>query len=277
MQVHPRPGEDNGCGLQPTVSPAHTFEPSCSLPSPLVPPPAQSLRAKGLRADYLSSTRTEAERRRLLDDLQQLKPDTQVGVGGAEVEGSCRCRRSGLVKCMLCWTPPFMQPVTTRSRAAHRPRIVLTLPSPPPPPLLSLPPLPSPSPSSISPPQLLFVTPELLATDSFMRCLQVQQQPGEGGLDAGPFRFPFLLRALHLSNHRKPVDTDRDRVLTGHAGKQHREIVGDLGVICWETECWEAELGAGSQGSAHSSSHAACRERTRLGRCCWLQWTSATA
>jgi hypothetical protein len=36
------------------------------------------LRARGLRADFLSSTRSEGERRRLLDDVQQRKPDTQV-------------------------------------------------------------------------------------------------------------------------------------------------------------------------------------------------------
>ncbi|EFN54249.1 hypothetical protein CHLNCDRAFT_16802, partial [Chlorella variabilis] len=38
----------------------------------------QALRARGLRADLLSSTRTEADRRRLLEDLQQHRPDTQL-------------------------------------------------------------------------------------------------------------------------------------------------------------------------------------------------------
>lgn len=38
----------------------------------------QSLRARGLRADFLSSTRSEADRRRVLADLQQRSPQTQV-------------------------------------------------------------------------------------------------------------------------------------------------------------------------------------------------------
>lgn len=51
------------------------------LPSPATccTPPLQSLRARGLRADFLSSTRSEADRRRVLSDLQQRCPETQVG------------------------------------------------------------------------------------------------------------------------------------------------------------------------------------------------------
>jgi superfamily II DNA helicase RecQ len=38
----------------------------------------QSLRARGLRADHLSSSRSPAERQRLLADLEQRQPATQA-------------------------------------------------------------------------------------------------------------------------------------------------------------------------------------------------------
>ncbi|KAI3435708.1 hypothetical protein D9Q98_001766 [Chlorella vulgaris] len=56
----------------------------------------ESLRARGLRADFLSSTRSEGERRRLLDDMQQRKPDTQLLFVTPELlstEGFMRCLR----------------------------------------------------------------------------------------------------------------------------------------------------------------------------------------
>lgn len=48
----------------------------------LPPSPLQGFRARGLRADFLSSTRTEADRRRLLADVQAREPETQVGSAG---------------------------------------------------------------------------------------------------------------------------------------------------------------------------------------------------
>jgi hypothetical protein len=44
-------------------------------------PCAQAFCARGLRADFLSSSRTEADRRRLLADLQQRQPHTQARAG----------------------------------------------------------------------------------------------------------------------------------------------------------------------------------------------------
>lgn len=64
----------------------HATQLPCCLPSSLLASnlskpsihPMQSLRARGLRADFLSSTRSEADRRRVLADLQQRSPQTQV-------------------------------------------------------------------------------------------------------------------------------------------------------------------------------------------------------
>ena len=52
----------------------------------------QAFRARGLRADFLSSACTEGERRRLLEDLQSQRPATQASTGPhlAALPRACR-------------------------------------------------------------------------------------------------------------------------------------------------------------------------------------------
>ncbi|PRW59746.1 ATP-dependent DNA helicase Q-like 3 isoform X1 [Chlorella sorokiniana] len=63
----------------------------------LIEDQVQSLRARGLRADHLSSPRSESDRRRVLADLQQRTPDTQLLYVTPELlatEGFMRCLRN---------------------------------------------------------------------------------------------------------------------------------------------------------------------------------------
>ena len=66
---------------------------ACALPPPPPPPPPDAalmqdqvsgLLAKGVRADYLASTRSERERRALLADLVRALPNTQVPPRGGQ-------------------------------------------------------------------------------------------------------------------------------------------------------------------------------------------------
>lgn len=116
----------------------------CCCPRPR--PCPQSLQARGLRADFLSSTRTEADRRRLLADLQQRRPSTQAGAG----RGRARVAAPPLNFCCCAWLAPaggggghppcclpfslpqLRRPCCTRHCSACTAR-ALPLPLPPPP------------------------------------------------------------------------------------------------------------------------------------------------
>lgn len=148
----------------------------CQVVSPLIAlmeDQVASFRAKGLRADFLSSTRSEADRRRLLADLQQRQPQTQVrrvfwGVGCGEEVGR-------LWKAAACWR---------KGRRHEREGEC------PPHPAVAA------RPHSVAM-QLLFVTPELLATDAFLHCLRnayaagalllaaIDEASGGGGMGQG--------------------------------------------------------------------------------------------
>lgn len=120
----------------------HATQLPCCLPSSLLTLslsiPAshsmQSLRARGLRADFLSSTRSEADRRRVLADLQQRSPQTQV-CGSWHISmrylGTVGCRAS----CQAAWR----EPGCVRSASPQ------TTPTTPHPPSNLPPPLPTPT------------------------------------------------------------------------------------------------------------------------------------